>query len=67
MCSVEKVCYKSHVTVIKLFCFFPGRVDSLNHCLSTLNKFVDLYQDVLASFEVFAPVNEHLQRYVFTA
>jgi len=38
------------------------RVDSLNHCLSTLNKFVDLYQDVPASFEVFAPVNEHLQR-----
>ncbi|XP_020623752.1 nucleolar protein 14-like [Orbicella faveolata] len=38
------------------------RVDSLSHCLSTLDRFVHLYQDVPASFEVFAPVKEHLQR-----
>ncbi|KAL9983530.1 hypothetical protein ACROYT_G005716 [Oculina patagonica] len=38
------------------------RVNSLSHCLSILNKFVDLYQDVPASFETFVPVKDHLQR-----
>ncbi|RMX61455.1 hypothetical protein pdam_00003532 [Pocillopora damicornis] len=38
------------------------RVNSVNHCLSILQKFVDLYQDLPASFEIFAPVKEHLQR-----
>lgn len=38
------------------------RVDSLSHCLSTLDRFAELYQEVPASFEVFAPVKEHLQR-----
>lgn len=52
--------------VIKLFSSFD-RVNSLSHCLSTLHKFVDLYQDIPASFEVFAPVKEHLQRYLFIA
>ena len=40
------------------------RVSALNHCLSALNKFVDMYQDLPASLEIFAPVKEHLQRYV---
>ena len=40
------------------------RVSALNHCLSALNKFVDMYQDLPASVEIFAPVKEHLQRYV---
>ncbi|KAJ7333628.1 nucleolar complex protein 14 [Desmophyllum pertusum] len=38
------------------------RVNSLSHCLSILHKFVDVYQDVPAGFEIFAPVKEHLQR-----
>lgn len=38
------------------------RVSALNHCLSALNKFVDMYQDLPASVEIFAPVKEHLQR-----
>jgi len=38
------------------------RVHSLSHCLSVLNKFVDLYQDLPASVEIFTPVKEHLQR-----
>lgn len=38
------------------------RVNSVHHCLSVLQKFVDLYQDLPASFEIFAPVKEHLQR-----
>ena len=53
------MCY----TVIKLFFSFC-RVGSLSHCLSTLDRFVELYNDVPAGFEVFAPVKEHLQRYV---
>ena len=40
------------------------RVSALNHCLSALNKFVDMYQDLPASLEIFAPVKEHMQRYV---
>ena len=40
------------------------RVSALNHCLSALNKFVDMYQDLPASVEIFAPVKEHLQRCV---
>jgi len=55
-----------YYTVMKRFFFRFGRVDSLNHCLSILLKFADLYQDVPASFEVFSPVKEHLQRYVFS-
>ncbi|XP_029197418.2 nucleolar protein 14-like [Acropora millepora] len=38
------------------------RVNTLSHCLSLLSKFLDLYQDLLASFEIFAPVKEHLLR-----
>ncbi|KAM7449136.1 nucleolar complex protein 14 [Porites harrisoni] len=38
------------------------RISALNHCLFALNKFVDMYQDVPASLEIFAPVKEHLQR-----
>ena len=56
-----------HFTTFSLsinWLFFPRRVNSLNHCLSVLNKFVDLYQDLPASFEIFTPVKEHLQRYV---
>ena len=40
------------------------RISALNHCLSALNKFVDMYEDLPASLEIFAPVKEHLQRYV---
>lgn len=38
------------------------RVDCLSHCLSTLDRFTELYQEMPASFEIFAPVKEHLQR-----
>lgn len=38
------------------------RISALNHCLSALNKFVDMYQDLPASVEIFATVKEHLQR-----
>lgn len=38
------------------------RVNSLSHCLTVLNKFVDLYQDLPASVEIFSPVKDHLQR-----
>lgn len=38
------------------------RVNSLSHCLTVLNKFVDLYQDLPASAEIFSPVKDHLQR-----
>ncbi|XP_068709528.1 nucleolar protein 14-like isoform X2 [Montipora foliosa] len=38
------------------------RVISLSHCLSLLTKFLDLYKDFHASFEIFAPVRDHLQR-----
>ena len=57
--DAKTMCY----TVLKLFSFFC-RVHSLSHCLSTLDRFVELYQEVPASFEVFAPVKDHLQRYI---
>ena len=46
----------------EVFYFSFYRVNSVNHCLSILQKFVDLYQDLPASFEIFSPVKEHLQR-----
>lgn len=65
-----KIIFKYPPFAVRLFfknnyLLFFCRVNSFNQCLSILHKFVDLYQDVPASFEIFAPVKEHLQRWVF--